>query len=113
VWEKGICSRLIDVSATAKEAGILFPVALTAAAWERCVTVPPGVLCQDETGRLSDIVWLLRLAIGRSNGAEVRFGAHVRNDNREGTPPLVLLKAAYGPGDQGEPVIAVMLPNED
>jgi hypothetical protein len=37
----------------------------------------------------------------------------VRNDNRSGTPPLVRLKALCGPGDQGEPVITVMLPEED
>jgi hypothetical protein len=43
----------------------------------------------------------------------VRFGVHVRNDNRERTPPLVRLKAVCGPGDQGEPVITVMLPGED
>jgi hypothetical protein len=33
---------LIDVSAVAREAGFKFPVALTAAVWERCVTVPPA-----------------------------------------------------------------------
>jgi hypothetical protein len=43
---------LIDVSATAWEAGFRYPVALTAAAWGRCVAVPPCVLCQDEAGRL-------------------------------------------------------------
>ena len=43
---------LIDVSAVAREAGIRYPVALTRAAWGRCVAVPPGVLCQDEAGRL-------------------------------------------------------------
>jgi hypothetical protein len=42
---------LIDVSATAREAGIRFPVALTRAVWERCVSIPPGVLFQDEAGR--------------------------------------------------------------
>src|SRR5262249_18259243 len=85
---------LVDVSATAKEAGFQYPVALTRAAWERCVAVPPGVICQDEAGRLWDVLWLLRWAIGRSGGgAEVRFGVHVRNDNRERTPPLVRLKA--------------------
>jgi hypothetical protein len=102
---------LIDVSATAREAGIRYPVALTCAAWGRCVAVLPGVECQDEAGRLWDV---LRLAAGRSDGgAEVRFGVHVRNDNREGTPPLVRLKALCGPGDQGEPVITVMVPEED
>jgi hypothetical protein len=45
--------------------------------------------------------------------AEVRFAVHVRNDNRELTPPLVQLKAVCGPGDQGEPVIIVMVPEED
>jgi hypothetical protein len=43
----------------------------------------------------------------------VRFALHVRHDNREGTPPLLRLKALCGPGDQGEPVITVLLPNED
>jgi Family of unknown function (DUF6573) len=33
---------LIDVSATAREAGIRYPVALTSAVWGRCVAVPPG-----------------------------------------------------------------------
>ena len=47
---------LIDVSATAKEVGFRYPVALTRAAWQRCVAVPPGVVCQDEAGRLWDVL---------------------------------------------------------
>jgi hypothetical protein len=106
---------LIDVSATAREAGFKYPVALTAAAWAKCVAVPPGVACQDEAGRLWDVLTVLRFAVRRSGGAgrEVRFGVHVRNDNRERTPPLVRLKAVCGPGDRGEPSITVMLPAED
>jgi hypothetical protein len=105
---------LIDVSAIARETGIRYPVALTVAVWERCVAVPPGVVCQDEAGRLWDVVWMLRCAISRrSAGNIVRFALHVRNDNRDGTPPLVRLKAVCGPDDQGEPVVTVMLPNED
>jgi hypothetical protein len=88
---------LIDVSAVAREAGIRHPVALTRAAWEKCAAVPSGVLCQDEAGRLWDICWLLRCAIGRSAGGPlVHFGVHVRQDNRERTPPLVQLKAVCG-----------------
>src|SRR5205807_9395900 len=104
---------LIEASGTAREAGIRYPVALTHGVWERCVAVPPGVLCQDEAGRLWDVCWLLRCAIRGSGGAEVRFGVHVRNDNRDRTPPLVRLKAVCGPGDDAEPVITVMLPAED
>jgi hypothetical protein len=103
---------LIDVSATAKEAGIRWPVALTRAAWERCVQVPPGVICQDEAGRLWDVLFLLALSARQAEGAEVRFAVHVRNDNRDRTAPLVRLKAVCGPGDGGEPVLTVMMPGE-
>src|SRR5262249_50067177 len=105
---------LIDVSTIAREAGFKYPVALTAAVWAQCVAVPPGVAYQDEAGRLWDVLWMLHFAIRGSNGGpEIRFGVHVRNDNPEGTPPLVRLKALCGPGDQGEPVVTVMLPDED
>jgi hypothetical protein len=87
---------LIDVSATAREAGIRYPVALTRACWERCVAVPPGVACQDEAGGLWDVLFLLALVARRSDGDEVRFAVHARNDDRERTPPLVRLKAICG-----------------
>src|SRR3954465_10255376 len=75
---------LVDVSATAREAGIRFPVALTRAVWERGVAVPPGVLCQDEAGRLWDVLWLLACAVRRcGRGPAVRFAVHVRNNNGE------------------------------
>ena len=93
----GFCARLA--------AGLRWPVALTCAAWGRCVAVPPGVECQDKAGRLWDVLWLLACAVRRSGGGpELRFGVHVRDDNRERTPPLVRLKAVCGPGDQGAPV---------
>jgi hypothetical protein len=106
---------LIDVSETAREAGFKFPVALTAAAWAKCVAVPPGVVCQDEAGRLWDVPTMLRFAIRAPGGSasEVRFAVHVRDDNRKRTPPLVRLKALCGPGEQGEPVITVLMPDED
>jgi hypothetical protein len=106
---------LIDVSATARDAGFKFPVALTAAAWSRCVAVPPGVPCQDEAGRVWDVLTMLRVAASRPSDDphELRFAVHVRNDNRERTPPLVRLKALCGPGDEGEPVITILTPDED
>jgi len=69
---------LVDVSETAREADIRYPVALTRAAWERCVAIPPGVVCQDEAGRLWDVLWMLEYAVRRGgSGAEVRFGVRV------------------------------------
>jgi hypothetical protein len=102
------------VTETAKEAEIRWPVALTAAAWAKCVAVPPGVACQDKAGRLWDLVWMLACAIRRvGSGLEIRFALHVRNDNRDRTPPLVWLKALCGPGDDGGPCITVMMPDGD
>jgi hypothetical protein len=72
------------------------------------------MLCQDEGGRLWDLLYLLRLAIGRNDGGRVvTFALHVRNDNWERTPPLVRLKAVAGPDDVGAPCITAMLPDED
>lgn len=108
-----------------KEAGIRYPVALTCAVHAECLAVPEGVVGQDETGRLWDILWMFRCAVNRLFAKFPRkrqylafqdvftFSLHVRNDNRERTPPLVRLKAVCGPGDDGEPVITIMFPNED
>lgn len=105
---------LVDVSDTATEAGFRFPVALTQAVHAGYVTVPEGVDGQDEAGRLWDILWMLRHAIHSTSGAtsEVRFQVLVRN-TRKGPPRLVTLKSLCGAGDDGEPVITIMLPGED
>lgn len=92
---------------------VRFPTALTAAVFGQYVEVPEGVEAQDEAGRLWDIVWMLRYGITQSkgDGSEILFELHVRNDNR--AAELVQLKAHCGPGDEAEPVITVMLPDED
>ena len=45
----------VEVTKTAAEAGIRFPVFLTRGVFEQFVAVPPGVTAQDEAGRLWDI----------------------------------------------------------
>jgi len=55
----------VDVSTLAREAGFGIPVFLTATVHKEYVQVPEGVTCQDETGRLWDILWMLRCAIGK------------------------------------------------
>ena len=106
---------LKDVSELAKEAGFRFPVAVTAGVWAECVAVPHGVDGQDETGRLWDVLNMLRFAIAsqKKDAERIDFALHVRNDNREGDPPLVPLYALCGPGDNAEPVITVMRIGED
>jgi hypothetical protein len=104
---------LVDVTETAKEAGIRFPVALTEAVWNEYVRIPQGVTHQNESGRLWDILWMFRYAAGGFNGDTLLYKLHVRNDNRDATPPLVTLKTICGPGDTADPVITIMLPDED
>jgi len=100
---------LIDVSSVAKEAGIKFPVALTRAVWTKYVEVPTNITCQDEQGRLWDIVWMFKKQI--QAGDQMTFKVYVRNS--AGRPKLETLKAVCGPGDNTEPVITIMLTNED
>ena len=105
----------VEVTKTAQEAGIRFPVFLTRAVFDSFVAVTEGVTGQDEAGRLWDLVWMLRHAIRRSHPgrARVPVALYVRNDNR--APKLVKLIAACGPLDMDDPqpAITVMLPDED
>ena len=103
---------LVDVSEMAQEAGIKHPMAVTAAVWAQYVTVPDGVDGQDEHGRLWDVLNMFRFAALRSAGQDtLRFEVLVRNDNT--TPKRVTLKAICGPGDTPEPVLTILLPDED
>lgn len=104
---------LADASTLAKEAGFKFPVALTHAVWTQYVAVPEGVSGQDETGRLWDILSMLRFTIARKpdTGGELFFSVIVRNsENRSST---VKLKCLLGPDDDGGPCLTILLPDED
>ena len=105
----------VDVTDTAKEAGIKFPVFITRAAFEKFVAVPPGVEGQDEAGRLWDVVWMLRFAIQRAKPGVSRLPVafYCRNDNRDAK--LRKLIAECGPLDidAPQPSITLMMPDED
>ena len=104
----------VEVSRRAAEAGIRFPVFLTRGVYEQFVTVPEGVEGQDETGRLWDILTMLRFAIRGSRAGVDRLpvALYVRNDNRRAR--LVKLIATCGALDldDPQPAITVMLSDE-
>jgi hypothetical protein len=104
---------LIDVTETAKEAGIRFPVAVTIGVWSKCIKVPETLKgLQDEQGRLWDVVWMMRIAIhGAKKTDTVNYKLLVTGEDKK--QHLVTLKAICGPGDNYEPVITIMLPEED
>ena len=105
----------VDVTKTAQEAGIKYPMFLTRAVYDAYVAVPPGVTAQDEAGRLWDLVWMTRWAILRARPGVQRLpvALYVRNDNR--AAKLVKLIAQCGPTDMDDPApaITVMLVGED
>ena len=112
---------LVDVTETAQEAGIRFPVALTHAVYEDCVAwsaddAKRSRWPQDESGRLWDVIWLLFLAMRSAKGQQSGTIFQLQRIPRPGSKSKtkkVQLRAVVSGGDNGEPVITVMLPNED
>ena len=111
---------LIDVSDTAREAGFCWPVTLTQGAWEDCVVWTEAdnqhQTYQDESGRLWDVLWMAFHAIrsAPTNQSQTLYELYrVPRDGKCTEARLTKLKLMAGPGDHGEPVITIMLPNED
>jgi len=111
---------LIDVGAMAREAGFKWPVAITSAAWDDCVTWSEGdsdkQVHQDQSGRLWDVLFMASHAIrkGPDSGDRLLFQLYrVPRDGKATEAGLVTLKLMVGPGDSGEPVITIMEPHED
>ena len=107
---------LVDVSTLAKEAGFVVPVAITREVWARYVEWPEekGVH-QDETGRLWDVLFMAFIAIrgAKTGGTQLLYKFNcVRCDDSSSVAQEVELKIVSGPGDDGEHVITIMLPNE-
>lgn len=119
---------LIDVSTTAREAGIVWPVALTSAAWADCVEWTDadekrkGYSGQSESGRLWDVCWMLSRVVLRAARQGLQASpshplyVELLRTPREGRgikPRLVHLKFIAGADEHGRSCITAMLPNED
>jgi hypothetical protein len=110
---------LVDVSELAREAGFSYPVALTRGAWGECVEwsdldSEKQVVCQDETARLWDVLWLAAHAAKRSSGDHLTFQLHrIPRDGCTTSPERVTLQMLIGPGDRGEPVLTILMLGED
>ena len=111
---------LIDPGSMAKEAGFKWPVALTADAWADCVAWTEDdsqqQVYQDQSGRLWDLVFMASHAIRTSKGSGDRLLFQLYRVPRDGHSTeavLITLKLIVGPGDAGEPVVTILLSNED
>ena len=96
---------LFDVSTLAKEAGIKFPVAITAGLRSLCT--PPPKSYQDFEGRLWDVLHMFKCGIRNSAGGNrITFSVILGRKRWD-------LLAICGPGDDMEPVITIMKPGEE
>ncbi|WP_207931297.1 DUF6573 family protein [Streptomyces sp. 8K308] len=106
----------------ARQAGLWLPVALTTAAYGDCVAWSEEDnkrkgTCQDEAGRLWDVLHMVRFAVLRArSGGGRRCLVELYRVPRAGRSRVArrtVLAMEIGPGDSGEPVLTVMLPDED
>lgn len=111
---------LIDITEQAKTFGFKLPLAATDAVWTKAVEWTeadidrkPG-LGQSTDGRLSDVLTMAYLAARSAEGNRAPFRVLVvpRFDAGETAEELELV-LYIGPGDHGEPVLTLMLPDED
>lgn len=105
---------LVNLSKLAKDAGFKYPVAVTVGVWEECISTEPKDVKrgQSEKGRAWDILSVLFFNIKRmlEGQDQVVFKVKVEKD---GHALIKSLWAKVGSGDQGEPVITIMLVGED
>lgn len=102
---------LVDITKLAHEMGIVRSVAVTRAVHELVGgSDSESEGGQSPDGQLWDILWMLRLKALGAQGPMILFDVTL---NTGFGHRLVRLKAAYSPGDDGEPVLTIMLPDED
>jgi len=105
---------LIDVTAQAKEAGFKVPVAIGDNLFHRYVTPPPGLEGEGQSidGRLYDLFIMTHAAIHCQRG-ESRLLFCVLFLMKPRRTEKVKVLAVIGPGDEGEPVMTICLPEDE
>lgn len=107
---------LIDFTDPASDTGEVcrehykFPVAATSAVFEimrKAVENPR--YCNDYKGVLHDMLWMSRCNKRQIDASTVLFQVIIQGAGRQ---KIYTFKLVCGPGDQGEPVITIMLPND-
>ncbi len=99
-----------------KDAGVVLPVCVTDTVWNGYLDPAnmaemPG---QSVEGRTWDLLWMFRTSVKSGDGARDRIRYSVLFQMIPGKEPEeVSLIAVCSPGDEGEPVITIMLPGED
>ena len=104
---------LIDVTTYARSLGITLPVAITATLWGYVEADATAEEAGETTAsRLGDLLQMLKVGIrGMADDSDIlMFDVQF---TRCGKLQVVNVKSVCGPGDSAEPVITLMLPDED
>jgi len=111
---------LIDAGPMVEEVGFKYSVAITSGAWSDCVAWSEDdnqkQVYQNQSGRLWDLLYMAAHAVRASTSISNQILYQLYRVPRDGKvvkAKLVTLKLIIGPGDQGEPVNTIMLPDED
>jgi hypothetical protein len=115
--EDGVLVDLMqgEFASLVRQAGFKFPIAVTAAVFERYIELTPAAkrACNDVNGRLWDILWMLKAAIRGASGQTSELLFELRCISESMRPSRVTLKSVCGPDDNGDPCITIMLRDED
>ena len=105
---------LIDITADAKATGFKVPTVITDNLFHGYVEVPTGLQAEGQStaGRLHDLLTLALFAARASKGTD-RVYFKVDFLMEPGRLEEANIIAHIGPGDHGEPVLTLMLPEDD
>ena len=105
---------LVDVTEQAKAIGFRIPTVVTATLYQGYVKPPAGLEAEGQsvTGGLHDLMVLALFAARRTiNTDRVTFKVDfLMAPGRKETVDVIV---HIGPGDEGEPVLTIMLPEDD
>lgn len=100
---------LIEITRMGRDMGITFPLAVSARAAQSMVPFP-NIPQETVTENLWDTLHAFRDKARTTTEEEFEFQVSLYQN---GLVPTLTFKAAVSPGDDGEPVITIMLPDED
>ncbi len=105
---------LIDVTAQARDTGFKLHSVVSDNLFNGYIVPPKGLEGEGQSveGRLHDVLWMVLVAARKQSE-----GSYVETDvlflMAPGRQEKVKVVAVVGPGDEGEPVLTIMLPGDD
>ncbi|MDD3858255.1 MAG: helix-turn-helix domain-containing protein [Methanoculleus sp.] len=100
---------LVEITRMGRDIGIMIPLAVSARAAQSMVPFP-NIPQETVTENLWDTLHAFRAKARTTTEEEFEFQVSLYQN---GIVPTLTFKAAVSPGDDGEPVITIMLPDEN